>query len=144
MGQFVDAVKASLPNAVFSLDISPWVGSNGTDNGKEWYSHFDLAKFTFINTSGGSTDATSTKIRPSNAMTWAGVSAVTGKPILADTGYGVNGSSAGPDPNWDVAANINARMADGVVAITQYNPSSTWGTTIANVRSQLNTPTSCP
>jgi len=144
MGQFVDAMKTSLPNAVFSLDISPWVGSNGADNGMEWYSHFDLTKFTFINTSGGSTDATSTKIRPSNAMTWAGVSAVTGKPILADTGYGVNGSSAGPDPNWDAAANIDARIADGVVAITQYNPSSTWGTTIANVRSQLGAPKTCP
>jgi hypothetical protein len=144
MGQFVDAMKQSLPNAAFSLDISPWVGSNGTDNGQEWYSHFDMTKFTFINTSGGSTDATSAKIRPSNAMTWAGVSAVTGKPILADTGYGVNGSSAGPDPNWDMAANINARIANGVVAVTQYNPSSTWGTTIANVRSQLGAPASCP
>ena len=62
MGQFVDAIR-QLPNAVFSLDISPWVGSNGSDNGKEWYSHFDMTKFTFINTSGGSTDATYTKIR---------------------------------------------------------------------------------
>jgi hypothetical protein len=144
MGQFVDAIRQSLPNASFSLDISPWVGSNGSDNGKEWYSHFDMSKFSFINTSGGSTDATSTKIRSSNNMTWAGVSQVTGKPILADTGYGVNGSSAGPDPNWDVAANINARMADGVVAITQYNPAATWGTTIATVRSQLNAPKTCP
>jgi hypothetical protein len=144
MGQFVDAIRQALPNASFSLDISPWVGSNGSDNGKEWYSHFDMSKFSFINTSGGSTDATSTKIRSSNNMTWAGVSQVTGKPILADTGYGVNGSSAGPDPNWDVAANINARMADGVVAITQYNPSATWATTIATVRSQLNPPKTCP
>jgi hypothetical protein len=144
MGQFVDAVKQVLPNAIFSLDISPWVGNNGMDNGADWYSHFDLTKFTFINTSGGSTDATSTKIRPGNLMTWAGVSQVTGKPILADTGYGVGGSSAGHDANWDAAANINARIADGVVAITQYNPNSSWGTTITNVRSQLNAPRFCP
>ena len=144
MGQFVDAVKQVLPNAVFSLDISPWVGSNGMDNGADWYSHFDMTKFTFINTSGGSTDATSATIRPGNLMTWAGVSQVTGKPILADTGYGVNGSSAGHDANWDVVANINARIADGVVALTQYNPNSSWGTTIANVRSQLSTPRACP
>jgi hypothetical protein len=144
MGQFVDAVKQYLPNAVFSLDISPWVGSNGMDNGAEWYSNFDMTKFTFINTSGGSTDATSTKIRRDNLMTWAGVSQVTGKPILADTGYGVNGASAGHDANWDVAANINARIADGVVAVTQYNPNSSWATTISNVRSQLSTPRFCP
>ena len=144
MGQFVDAVRQVLPNAVFSLDISPWVGSNGADNGLEWYSHFDMSKFTFINTSGGSTDAASTKIRAANMMTWAGVSQVTGKPILADTGYGVNGSSAGHDANWDNVANINARIADGVVAITQYNPNSSWATTIASVRSQLATPSICP
>ena len=144
MGQFVDAMKQYLPNAVFSLDISPWVGSNGMDNGAAWYSNFDMTKFTFINTSGGSTDAASTKIRPDNLMTWAGVSQVTGKPILADTGYGVGGASAGHDSNWDVAANINARIADGVVAVTQYNPNSSWATTIGNVRSQLSMPRFCP
>lgn len=144
MGQFVDAVRQYLPNAVFSMDVSPWVGSNGADNGAEWFSHFDMTKFTFINTSGGGTDATSTKIRAANLMTWAGVRQVTGKPILADTGYGVNGSSTGHDANWDNPANVNARIADGVVAITQYNPNSSWATTIGNVRSQLATPANCP
>jgi hypothetical protein len=144
MGQFVAAVKQYLPNAHFSIDISPWVGNNGADNGAEWYSHFDMSLFTFVNTSGGSTQGNATRIRSSNQMTWAGVSQVTGKPILADTGYGVNGSSAGPDPNWDAAANINARMADGVVSISQYNPASTWGSTISSVRPQLNAPKFCP
>jgi len=144
MSQFVAAVKTSLPNAVFSMDISPWVAPNdGADNGATWYSSFDMSLFTFINTSGGSTDAATAKIR-GDAMTWAGVSKVTGKPILADTGYGVNGSSAGPDPAWDSPANINARIADGVVSISQYNPSSSWGTTISGNRSQINTPRTCP
>jgi len=69
---------------------------------------------------------------------------VTGKPILADTGYGAAGASAGEDAVWNVAANINARMADGVISISQYNPTTTWGTTIAGIRSQLNTPRYCP
>jgi hypothetical protein len=73
-------------------------------------------------------------------MTWAGLSQVTGKPILADTGYGANGAPAGEDPLWNVASNINARMADGVISISQYNPTSGWGSTIAGLRSQLNTP----
>jgi hypothetical protein len=149
MGQFVGAMKASLPNALFSMDISPWVGtnnntgSNGSDNGANWYSFFDMTQFTFVNTSGGSTNATAAQIR-GNAMTWAGVSHATGKPILADTGYGFNGSSAGPDPAWDSATNINARMLDGVVSISQYNPASSWGTTIAGVRGQLAAPIVCP
>ncbi len=138
MSQFVSAIKLSLPNALFSMDISPWVApNNGGDNGKSWYGNFDMTEFTFINTSGGSTLAANTLIRSANAMTWAGVSTVTGKPILADTGYGANGVSAGPDPNWDSVTNINARMADGVVSICQYNPSTTWATTISGIRSQL-------
>lgn len=144
MGQFVAAMKTSLPNALFSLDVSPWVGNNGADNGKEWYSHFDMSLFSFVNTSGGGTNADTAVIRSSNLMTWAGLHQVTGKPILADTGYGANGVSAGPDPAWDVAANINARMADGVIGIAQYNPSSSWGSTISSVRGQLTAPSSCP
>ncbi|HZL18119.1 MAG TPA: hypothetical protein VFG23_10265, partial [Polyangia bacterium] len=104
---------------------------------------FDMTQFTFINTSGGGTDAATEKIR-GDAMTWSGVNQVTGKPILADTGYGVGGSPSGPDPVWDNPTNINARIADGVVGVTQYNPASTWGTTIAGVRSQLKTPRYCP
>jgi hypothetical protein len=140
-----DLVQRLVPNAVFSMDISPWVApNNGADNGATWYGNFDMTQFTFINTSGGSTDATNATIRSANSMTWAGVSSATGKPILADTGYGVNGSSAGPDPNWDSVTNINARMKDGVVGICQYNPSSTWATTISGIRSQLGTPKFCP
>jgi len=144
MTELVNAIKGSLPNARFSIDVSPWVGSNGSDNGKAWYSNFNMGLFTFVNTSGGGTNANTTKIRSSNNMTWSGLSSATGKPILADTGYGANGVSAGHDQNWDVVANINARIADGVTSIAQYNPNSSWGATISGIRSQLNKPKSCP
>jgi hypothetical protein len=145
LAQLVAALKSSLPNARFSIDASPWVGpSNGADNGADWYSNFDLSLFTFVNTSGGGTNANTAKIRSANGMTWAGLSMVTGKPILADTGYGANGSAAGEDPLWNDATNINARMADGVVSISQYNPNSNWGSTIAGVRGQLNMPKFSP
>ncbi|HEY4104337.1 MAG TPA: hypothetical protein VGM44_10615 [Polyangiaceae bacterium] len=144
MGQLVAALKTSLPNAVFSIDVSPWVGSNGTDNGKAWYANFDMTQFTFVNTSGGGTNANTEKIRSSNNMTWSGLNQVTGKPILADTGYGANGQAVGEDPLWDMASNINARIADGVVSISQYNPNSNWGSTISGLRSQLNTPKTNP
>ncbi len=141
LGQLVLALKTSLPNARFSIDASPWVGpSNGSDNGAQWYANFDMSLFSFVNTSGGGTNANTAKIRSSNGMTWAGLSQVTGKPILADTGYGANGSAAGEDPLWDSAANINARLADGVVSISQYNPNTDWGSTISGLRGQLNTP----
>jgi len=144
MTELVNALKASLPNARFSIDVSPWVGSNGSDNGSAWFSNFNMALFTFVNTSGGGTNANTTKLRSSNNMTWSGLNTAAGKPILADTGYGANGISAGHDPNWDVVANINARVGDGVISIAQYNPNSSWGTTISGIRSQLSTPKYCP
>jgi hypothetical protein len=133
MARLVATVRETLPNVVFSLDISPWIPNNGAS----WYSNFNLADFTFIHTSGGGTDSNNTRIRAANTMTWAGVRQATGKPILADTGYGAAGQSAGHDAQWDVVTNINARIADGVISITQYNPSSSWGSTISGIRSQL-------
>lgn len=145
MSQLVAALKTNLPNARFSMDVSPWVApGNGGDNGAQWYSNFDLSLFTFVNTSGGGTSANTTKIRSGNNMTWLGLHQVTGKPILADTGYGANGISAGPDPAWDLVANIDARVADGVTSIAQYNPSATWSTTLAGISAQLAKPASCP
>jgi hypothetical protein len=145
MSQFVNAMKKHLPNAIFSMDVSPWVApNNGSDNGATWFANFDMSLFTFINTSGGGTDGGSTKIRAANMMTWAGVSAATGKPIMADTGYGVNGASAGPDPVWDNVTYINARIDDGVVSISQYNPASSWGSTISGIRSQIKALRFCP
>ena len=145
MSQLVAALKTNLPNARFSIDVSPWVApNNGTDNGAQWFSNFDMTLFSFVNTSGGGTNANTAKIRPNNNMTWAGLHKVTGKPILADTGYGANGISAGPDPAWDVATNVAARIADGVVSIAQYNPSAGWSGTIASLRAQLPAPPNCP
>jgi hypothetical protein len=142
--QYVAAIRKHLPNAHFSIDISPWVDDNGASNGQDWYSNFDLSLFTFANTSGGSTLAANSKIRSDNNMTWRGVSQVTGKTVLADTGYGANGVSAGHDANWDMVSNLNARIDDGVISISQYNPRADWGTTIAAIRSQLKTPKVCP
>jgi hypothetical protein len=144
MSQFVSVIREHLPNAVFSMDISPWVApDNGADHGANWFTNFDMSVFTFVHTSGGGTDASNAKIRSSNNMTWSGVRAASGKPVLADTGYGVNGSSAGHDSNWDNPAYINQRIADGVISISQYNPNSNWGQTIAQIRDQLDPPPGC-
>lgn len=144
MGELVAALRTNLPNARFSVDASPWVApNNGSDHGQSWYSNFDMSLFTFVNTSGGGTNAGTAVIRSGNNMTWAGLFQVTGKPILADTGYGANGMSTGHDAAWDSAANINARIADGVTAIAQYNPNGNWSSTIAGIRGQLAVPPYC-
>lgn len=134
MKELVAKVRESLPNAVFSMDISPWV-----PDAAKWFAAFKMDDFTYINTSGGETDANNTRIRAVNSMTWKGVHDLTKKPIIADDGYGVAGSATYHDGTWDEVGNLNARISDGVVAISQTNPKADWNTTITAVRGQLNT-----
>jgi hypothetical protein len=98
-----------------------------------------MADFAYMNTSGGGTEADDPRIRKSNPMTWKSMHDLTHKPILADDGYGAAGGSTGHDATWDSPANLNARIADGVVAITQANPRADWGTAITAARGQLGT-----
>lgn len=140
MTALVQALKSSLPNGVCSMDISPWMSDSTATS---WYANFDMSLFTFINTSGGSSNGSIPKIRANNAMTWAGVFKAAGKPIIADTGYGAGGAGTGEDTTWNLAANINARMLEGVIALIQPNPGPTWGDTVKNMRSQLNAPPNC-
>jgi hypothetical protein len=132
MDEILATVKKSLPNAIFSLDISPWIA-----NPTAWYGAFKMDAFAYINTSGGRTDADDARIRKENTMTWKSIHDLTHKPIIADDGYGVAGASTGHDATWDSPTNLNARIADGVVAITQASPRTDWNGIIAGVRGQL-------
>ncbi len=132
MGEMVAAVRKSLPGAVFSLDISPWIADPAG-----WYGAFNMGDFTYINTSGGGTEANNVKIRSANNMTWKSVHDLTHKPIIADDGYGVAGSSTFHDDTWDDVNNLKARIADGVTAISQANPKGDWNSTLTSLQGQL-------
>jgi hypothetical protein len=132
MGEITETIRKSLPNAIFSLDISPWIPDPA-----KWYGSFKLEDFAYMNTSGGDTEAGDARIRKANSMTWKSVHELTRKPILADDGYGVAGSSTGHDATWDAAANLNARIGDGVVAISQANPKPEWNAAITGARPLL-------
>ncbi|MBW8888516.1 MAG: hypothetical protein JF616_12235 [Fibrobacteres bacterium] len=135
MKEMVATVRQSLPGAVFSLDISPWI-----NDAAGWYGAFNMGDFTYINTSGGATDANSSKIRNANPMTWKSVHDLTHKPIIADDGYGVQGTPTFHDDTWDDVNNLKARIADGVVAISQANPKADWNSTLTSVQGQLPKP----
>jgi|GEM_PF-2752762 len=138
MGKILNVIAAELPNAVFSMDISPWA-----QNPQAWFAAMPVSKFSFINTSGGRTDADSDKIRNENNMKWRDISALTKLRIIADDGYGVGGGSLGHDSTWDNINNLKSRMADGVVSITQGNPRGDWNTIIAGLKPQLGTVPNC-
>lgn len=138
MGELVAIVRKHLPNAVFSMDISPWIPNAAT-----WFGAFKMADFAYMNTSGGRTDADDARIRRENPMTWKSVRDLTGKRIIADDGYGVGGTSTGHDDSWDVPANLNARIDDGVFAIGQASPKPDWNNVITSTRGQLKAIANC-
>lgn len=134
MEKLIDAVMANLPNALFALDISPWIDYTPGKTA-DYYGKMPLDKVQFLFTSGGESQGGSTNIKNPDPMTWSGVYNTVKKPIIADCGYGVGGASTGHNAAWDNANNLKSRIADGVCAVTQKNPDGNWG--IANLRTQL-------
>jgi hypothetical protein len=111
---FAAAIKAELPNAKISWDISAWIGEAGMT---QWWSFFKDSKYIdFVNTSGGQAHGESASIKP-NELNWATVSKITGKRIIADCGYGVAGGASSNCNVWNLN-NKNARVRDGVVALS--------------------------
>ncbi|MDG5816529.1 carbohydrate binding domain-containing protein [Chitinispirillales bacterium ANBcel5] len=139
MNELVTIIKSHLPNAIISVDISPWIEDQAA-----WYNNFDMSTFSYANTSGGRTSAHSQYIRANeNPTTWNEIHNITGLGIIADDGYGVGGGNTGHDDTWDDVNNLNARIADGVVAITQADPKPNWGATIQQIRPQLDDIITC-
>lgn len=145
VNDIVAKIKTNMPNAKISFDISPWLG--GTDwqaAHTEWWNNVASAGFAYRNTSGGRTQGNNARIRSdaNNLTTWAGIKSISKLPIIADDGYGVGGASNSDWYEWVDAANLNARIADGVVALSIQKPASDYNSKIAAVRPLLNK-TSC-
>jgi len=121
------AIRKHMPNAKIGVDISPWIKSP-----QAWYNNFDKSIIDYAFTSGGRTEAANTKIRTENNMTWAQAHTYTGKPILADCGYGVGGGKDGHHSEWDSETNIEARMNNGVISINQFDARSDWANSVLN------------
>jgi len=134
----IDIITSQLPNAVISLDISPWV-----KDVENWFNALPLDKAHFMNTSGGRSQAGSDRIKSNDGLTWARAHEVTGKCIIADCGYGVGGGGTGHDNNWDNVTNINNRINNGVVAVVQFSPKGDWDNTLSSIKGSLATPI-CP
>ena len=66
---------------------------------RQWWSYFASAPIDFIHTSGGNARADLTQIKP-NELTYRFMNRLTGKKILADTGYGIAGTSTGHNDAW--------------------------------------------
>ena len=87
----VGTIKRMHPSASISWDVSPWLTES------EMRSYWALFRdshsmIDFLHTSGGGASANSDgRILPNHSITYRFMRELTGKPIIADTGYGVNG-----------------------------------------------------
>jgi hypothetical protein len=144
MTDILGVIRQEAPNSLFSMDISPWFVRADL---QEWFNALDMSHFTYINTSGGRSRADTTLISDDwsdQCPSWQWVFETFGTPILADAGYGAGGSNTGHDVRWDSVENLTARINDGVLSVSQYNPVSDWATTIQGLRDRIPTPPKCP
>lgn len=80
---FAKAIRAQLPNAKLSWDISAWIGQSGMKN---WWSFFSTSSYIdYVHTSGGQARGESSEMKPGE-LTWSFVRSVTGRKIIADCG----------------------------------------------------------
>jgi len=132
--EIAEAIKSELPNSKISWDISAWIGEDGM---RKWWGYFASSPhINFINTSGGKSVANSPNIKH-NELRWAFVSQLTGKKIIADTGYGVAGNSEGHNYEYDKVDNLKQRINDGVIALTQSNARGDWKNSLGSIRQAL-------
>ncbi len=131
--QIVDTIQAYLPASQIAIDISPWA-----DDQASWYANFDLNRVDYASTSGGRTLAGSPKIRSGNTTTWTEISTLLNKPVLADAGYDAGGVGTGYSAVWGNATNLNARIADGVIGVTQMDADDLYAARVDSIRPYLN------
>ena len=127
----VSTIKSALPNAKIAVDISPWLN----DGLVTWYANFDKSKVDYLFSSGGRTQGDQERMRSdnNNLVTWAfASSAMGGKKLIADDGYGVGGASNNDYGDWLNVSNLNNRISDGVIGLTIQEPNDSYYTFAAS------------
>ncbi|MFC1642509.1 hypothetical protein ACFL5O_07455, partial [Myxococcota bacterium] len=140
------AIKSHMPNAVVAINHSTW---NGDDLTHQYWAAMNSANYDMVWTTGVgnrqgyfNSDTTSDSYNGKTA-TYAYLHSLTGRTLLVDTSAGA--SAAGDSWSTASAADLNARIEEGVVAanITGSAPSNLSGN-IAGLASKLNAIPSCP
>jgi hypothetical protein len=125
------AIKSNMPNAVVAINHSTWNGDQVTN---DFYAAlakvpYDLVWTTGVPNNKGFLEASANDSSYNKATaTYAYLHQLTGREILVDTSFGLSGMS----DSWSGAtpADLNARIADGVIAANVTMPSSTYLSTV--------------
>jgi len=126
------AIKAAMPNAVVAINHSTWNANDVTNN---FWAAMSGVNYDMAWTSGAGnandffTPGTTVSSYNGTTATYAYLHKITGRTILVDTSFGASATS----DSWSDsgAANLNARITDGVVAINVTTPTSNYASNIA-------------
>jgi len=126
------AIKAAMPNAVVAINHSTW---NANDVTRNFWGAMSGVNYDMAWTSGAGnandffTPGTTASSYNGTTATYTYLHNITGRTILVDTSFGASATS----DSWSDsgAANLNARIADGVVAINVTTPTSNYASNIA-------------
>lgn len=137
------AIKTNMPNAIVAIDHSTWNTDNVTNS--FWaamaQANYDMVWTTGVGNNGGFISA-GTNAQSYNGATdkYAYLYAMTGKKILVDESAGLSQAS----DTWSnqPAATINARIAEGVVAVNVSGAPSNYQANVAALAPQLKA--TCP
>jgi hypothetical protein len=128
-----------MPNAVVAINHSTWNADNVTQSfwGAMTGVNYDMAWTSgAANIAGGFfTSGTTASSYNGKTATYAYLHSLTGKTIFVDTSFGASAM----DDTWSdsPASTINARIADGVIAVDVTTPSSNYSSSISSLKSSL-------
>jgi hypothetical protein len=127
-------IKSNEPNAIVALNHSPWLSNADADT---FWSAMPTDVLDMVWVQGyGDQDKLPNSTASNETFTW--LHTKTGRPIMAETSF--QGSNASTPDHWTTttAANINARIASGVIGALSYAPPANYQTTIGTLNPQLN------
>lgn len=129
------AIKANEPNAVVAMNHSPWISNEQAD---AFWSAMPMDVIDLVWVQGAGDTETFVNSGSTNAATanFAWLFQKAGTPIMAETSYAAFNQ---PD-RWSTtsAANINARIAQGVIAVLVNHPNADYQAHIERLNGKLN------
>jgi hypothetical protein len=141
--QITTAIKTNMPNAVVAIDHSTW-NSDATTNsfwGAMAQANYDMVWTTGVGNNNGFMSAGTTATSYNGKTdTYAYLKGLTGKKILVDESAGM--SQANDTWSNQSAATINARIAEGVIAVNVSGAPSNYQANVTALEPQLNS--TCP
>lgn len=113
LNQIVSAIKQNCSSCTVVMDVSPWASDL-----KAYFSYVNMGAVGFVGLVGKVFPATTGKI---DNYTYANISSITGKKIIANTAHGPGGAPTSYDTTWNSVSMINTMYSAGVGAVIQSN-----------------------